>query len=45
MVPLKSKIIQADVDKFIHILAYADVFKYKQTYSQAYSEPSVIPVY
>ena len=32
-------------DIFIHILAYFDIFTYKQTYSQAYSEPSVIPVY
>ena len=45
MVPLKkAKTIKADADIFIHILAYSDIFKYKQTYSQAYQEPSVIPV-
>ena len=45
MFPLKAKTIQADVDIFMHILAYSDIFKYKYTYSQVYSEPSVIPVY
>ena len=41
----KAKTVQTDVDIFIHIPEYSDIFKYKQTYSQAYSERSVIPVY
>ena len=46
MVPLERKSHSGRyVDIFIHILTYSDIFKYKQTYSQAFSEPSVIPVY
>ena len=37
----KTKAIQADVGMFTHIRAYSDIFKEKQPYSQAHSEPSV----
>ena len=29
----------------MHILTYSDIFKHKQTYLQAYSEPSVTLAY
>ena len=37
----KAKAIQTDVGILMHILTYSDIFKHRQTYSQAYSEPSL----
>ena len=32
-------------EMWVFILRYSEIFKYKHTYSQVYSEPSVIPIY
>ena len=44
----KTKAIQTDLGIFMHIPAYADIFRHNQTYSgimQAYSEPCEILAY
>ena len=42
---LENKAIQSDVGIFMHILAYSDILKHKQTYSKAYPEPSLTLAY
>ena len=41
----KVKVTQADVGILMHILAYSDIFKHKQKYSQAHSKHAVTLAY